>query len=185
MDDSGREGLHPPAREGARQDTRLPKVKGTSRASRKSFFSLTALRKTSELSRRIKEAERAVTRLVTEEFADSPDASPTNGNHDHNHGHRAEDSEAQRREGVTQDAGSDDDETDDEEELRSVDALEDQFQDLEEEVATLVADVHDLALYTKLNITGFMKILKVRQRHTAYALRVWLVPFLNASFTET
>ena len=27
---------------------------------------------------------------------------------------------------------------------------------------TLVADVHDLALYTKLNITGFMKILKVR-----------------------
>lgn len=43
----------------------------------------------------------------------------------------------------------------------SVDALEDQFLSLEEEVATLVADVHDLALYTKLNITGFMKILKV------------------------
>jgi SPX domain protein involved in polyphosphate accumulation len=30
-------------------------------------------------------------------------------------------------------------------------------------VATLVADVHDLALFTKLNITGFMKILKVRR----------------------
>lgn len=44
----------------------------------------------------------------------------------------------------------------------SIDALEDQFVALEEEVATLVADVHDLALYTKLNITGFMKILKVR-----------------------
>ena len=28
------------------------------------------------------------------------------------------------------------------------------------QVATLVADVHDLALFTKLNITGFMKILK-------------------------
>ena len=68
---------------------------------------------------------------------------------------------------VPSDAGSDDDDTDDEdEELRSVDALEDQFQDLEEEVATLVADVHDLALYTKLNITGFMKILKVRPRHS-------------------
>lgn len=43
-----------------------------------------------------------------------------------------------------------------------MDALEDRFVALEEEVATLVADVHDLALYTKLNITGFMKILKVR-----------------------
>ncbi len=43
-----------------------------------------------------------------------------------------------------------------------MDALEDRFMALEEEVATLVADVHDLALYTKLNITGFMKILKVR-----------------------
>jgi hypothetical protein len=46
--------------------------------------------------------------------------------------------------------------------LQSIDALEEQFHLLEEEVATLVADVHDLALYTKLNITGFMKILKVR-----------------------
>lgn len=44
----------------------------------------------------------------------------------------------------------------------SYDALEDRFHGLEEEVAILVADVHDLALYTKLNITGFMKILKVR-----------------------
>lgn len=63
----------------------------------------------------------------------------------------------------SQDAGSDDDDTDsDDDDALSVDALEDQFQLLEEEVATLVADVHDLALYTKLNITGFMKILKVR-----------------------
>lgn len=43
----------------------------------------------------------------------------------------------------------------------SIGGLEDRFHDLEEEVATLVADVHDLALFTKLNITGFMKILKV------------------------
>ena len=52
-------------------------------------------------------------------------------------------------------------EDDDEDDALSVDALEDQFMLLEEEVATLVADVHDLALYTKLNIPGFMKILKV------------------------
>lgn len=74
------------------------------------------------------------------------------------------------RAGVTQDAGSDDDDTDDEldsEDLHSVDALEDQFLLLEEEVANLVADVHDLALYTKLNITGFMKILKVRHEFMA------------------
>jgi SPX domain protein involved in polyphosphate accumulation len=38
--------------------------------------------------------------------------------------------------------------------------LEERFHGLEEDVAILVADVHDLALYTKLNITGFMKILK-------------------------
>ena len=70
----------------------------------------------------------------------------------------------QRRESVTQDAGSDDDDDmDDDDDDMSEDALEDQFLLLEEEVATLVADVHDLALYTKLNITGFMKILKVRR----------------------
>lgn len=43
----------------------------------------------------------------------------------------------------------------------SLDGFEDRFHALEGEVANLVADVHDLALYTKLNITGFMKILKV------------------------
>jgi SPX domain protein involved in polyphosphate accumulation len=31
---------------------------------------------------------------------------------------------------------------------------------LEEEVSVLVADVHDLALFTKLNFTGFVKIVK-------------------------
>ena len=57
------------------------------------------------------------------------------------------------------DEGSDDD--GDLEDMDSFEELEDLFHSLEEEVATLVADVHDLALYTKLNITGFLKILKV------------------------
>jgi len=49
------------------------------------------------------------------------------------------------------DAGSDDDDDDDLQfDLGSSEALEDQFRRLEEEVATLVADVHDLALYTKV-----------------------------------
>ncbi|EPT01373.1 hypothetical protein FOMPIDRAFT_124628 [Fomitopsis schrenkii] len=108
--------------------------------------------KTSELSRRIKDAERAVKRLVASEPNDAqhPVASSSSDPEGH-----------QREPSAVQDAGSDDDDTDDEGSAdMSVDALEDQFLSLEEEVATLVADVHDLALYTKLNITGFMKILK-------------------------
>lgn len=57
------------------------------------------------------------------------------------------------------DAGSDDDDDDDHSTM-SVDAVEERFRELEEEVATLVADVHDLALFTKLNFTGFVKIVK-------------------------
>ncbi|KAI0072756.1 SPX-domain-containing protein [Panus rudis PR-1116 ss-1] len=106
--------------------------------------------KTSELSRRIKDAEKAVKRLVREGYVSG--GSEAQGEH--------ADAEAQQRPSDAQDAGSDDDDETDEEDVQSVDALEDQFLLLEEEVATLVADVHDLALYTKLNITGFMKILK-------------------------
>ncbi|KAI0925881.1 hypothetical protein AcW1_008195 [Taiwanofungus camphoratus] len=119
--------------------------------------------KTSELSSRIKDAERAVKRLVTTEYVD---------------GHHADastptDPEAgqQRQPTVDQDAGSDDDDSDDDDDAMSVDALEDQFLLLEEEVATLVADVHDLALYTKLNITGFMKILKKHDKQTNRSLK--------------
>ena len=113
---------------------------------------------TSELSRRIREAEKDVQRLVTEDF-------PTDGSHEHEHTSSPTDPESQQHDPYGQDGGSDDD-SDDEDgghtESESFDALEDRVHDLEEEVATLVADVHDLALYTKLNITGFMKILKVR-----------------------
>ncbi|KAF9007573.1 VTC domain-containing protein [Cyathus striatus] len=107
--------------------------------------------KTLELSRRIREAEKEVHHLVAEEHEDQHDQ----GNEDHN-----DTDPEQRRPAYTQDEGSDDDlrETDTDE---SFDALEERFHGLEEEVAILVADVHDLALYTKLNITGFMKILKV------------------------
>jgi hypothetical protein len=109
-----------------------------------------------------------VKKLVSEEFVTTP--SPTRR---YGLAHPApdrEDPEAHReRETLHQDGGSDDDDTDeegttltDDESTQSLDALEEQFRFLEEEVATLVADVHDLALYTKLNITGFMKILKVR-----------------------
>ncbi|KAI0701211.1 SPX-domain-containing protein [Cytidiella melzeri] len=132
--------------------------------------------KTSELSRRIKDAEKAVKRLVSEE--DPGEASVTDGpsaSNGQGHKRHSADPEAQQRaHGVHQDAGSDDDDSEDgsdSEDLHSVDALEDQFMALEEEVATLVADVHDLALYTKLNITGFMKILKKHDKQTRRPLK--------------
>ena len=123
---------------------------------------------TSELSRRIKEAEKSVKRLVSEEYTaegqdGNNDTSSAGGQAHAENAAASVDPEQQRRiSRVTQDAGSDDDDSDDDASLHSLDALEDEFTLLEEEVATLVADVHDLALYTKLNITGFMKILKVR-----------------------
>jgi SPX domain protein involved in polyphosphate accumulation len=63
----------------------------------------------------------------------------------------------------------DDDEDDDDDDRHHADdddamseaSYDEKFKELEEEVATLVADVHDLALYTKLNFTGFVKIVKV------------------------
>jgi len=96
-----------------------------------------------------------VKRLVEEELSDDqPKASSD------------PEGQQQQQDPYAQDEGSDDDLSDDEGEHseESYDALEERFHGLEEEVAILVADVHDLALYTKLNITGFMKILKVGSR---------------------
>ncbi|KIK66590.1 hypothetical protein GYMLUDRAFT_93380 [Collybiopsis luxurians FD-317 M1] len=138
--------------------------------------------KTSELSRRIADAERDVKVLVyeDEQHRSSP-ASPTSPTTQH-HTHTAEhgqDPEAQhdqpREPEHAYDEGSDDD-LDDDEEVHSLDALEERFHLLEEEVANLVADVHDLALYTKLNITGFMKILKKHDKQTSFVLKPVFIP---------
>lgn len=59
------------------------------------------------------------------------------------------------------DGGSDDEDDDgDSDSGMSNGSIEERFRELEEEVAVLVADVHDLALFTKLNFTGFVKIVK-------------------------
>ena len=122
-----------------------------------------------ELSHRIREAENSVRALVEVE------AEVTAQGHGHGHGsHHANgsssrathDTEAQEAHGNDVDEGSDDDdESVDHGDEHSLDEIEERFHLLEEEVANLVADVHDLALYTKLNVTGFMKILKVRRSH--------------------
>jgi len=102
------------------------------------------------LAVRIQDAEKNVQRLVTEDD-------------DHNHSRQSTgDPEVQQRQHDVygHDGGSDDDLDDDETE-ESFDALEERFHGFEGEVATLVAEVHDITLFSKLNITGFMKILKV------------------------
>ncbi|TFY73868.1 hypothetical protein EWM64_g10144, partial [Hericium alpestre] len=121
--------------------------------------------KTAELSARIKAAEKQVKRLVAEDYmSEGPNMTLR-------HPHRAAaqpatdaEAEAQERtEDVAQDAGRHG--YSERRRARGAVSL------LEEEVATLVADVHDLALYTKLNITGFMKILKKHDKRTNSPLK--------------
>lgn len=66
------------------------------------------------------------------------------------------------------DVGTDDEfdsDTDD------TDAYEERFLELEERLAVIIADVHDLALFTKLNYTGFHKIVKKHDKQTGRLLR--------------
>ncbi|KAI5983398.1 SPX-domain-containing protein [Pisolithus albus] len=115
--------------------------------------------KTTELSNRIRDAERNVRRLVAQLETAKPASEPSTDPESHD----------SRPSDYGPDEGSDDD--GDLEEADSFEELEDLFHGLEEEVATLVADVHDLALYTKLNITGFLKILKKHDKQTNFRLK--------------
>jgi len=121
-----------------------------------------------ELSHRIREAENAVKVLVEEEAELTAQGHGHGSRHASGSSSRAtHDTEAQEAHGNDADEGSDDDDesVDHGDDSHSMDEIEEHFHLLEEEVANLVADVHDLALYTKLNVTGFMKILKVRALH--------------------
>ncbi|KAJ7019832.1 VTC domain-containing protein [Mycena alexandri] len=118
--------------------------------------------KTAELSRRIRDAEKDVKRLVAEDAQE---------NRRRERPQSSADPETQLRDDNYALDGGSDDESDSDGEAESLDALEERFHGLEEEVANLVADVHDLALYTKLNITGFMKILKKHDKQTNLALK--------------
>ncbi|KAJ7745737.1 VTC domain-containing protein [Mycena metata] len=117
--------------------------------------------KTTELSQRIRDAEKDVKRLVAEDAQeDGRRERPSSA-----------DPETQLRDNDYALDGGSDDESESDEDDESLDALEERFHGLEEEVANLVADVHDLALYTKLNITGFMKILKKHDKQTNLHLK--------------
>lgn len=58
--------------------------------------------------------------------------------------------------------------------------LEQDFDELEEELSDIIADVHDLAKFTRLNYTGFQKILKKHDKSTKFTLKPVFQVRLNA-----
>jgi SPX domain protein involved in polyphosphate accumulation len=57
---------------------------------------------------------------------------------------------------------------------------EQQYEDLEEELSDIIADVHDLAKFTRLNYTGFQKIIKKHDKVTGWTLKPIFAVRLNA-----
>lgn len=89
---------------------------------------------------------------------------------------------------ATDDVGTDDEFDSDDEGTGDWDA---QFVELEERLAVIIADVHDLALFTKLNYTGFLKIVKKHDKQTGRPLRREFVqhyltsrPFYKENYDE-
>jgi len=137
--------------------------------------------KVSELTGRIEQVNTEVNQLL---------AARTAAEQSHEHGHGAhhqggsssqrgsteaptgsDEHHGQHREVMYQarhNAGSDDEFDSDSDET---DHFEERFQDLEEQLANVIADVHDLALFTKLNYTGFLKIVKKHDKQTGRLLR--------------
>lgn len=57
---------------------------------------------------------------------------------------------------------------------------EQDFEDLEDELSDIIADVHDLAKFTRLNYTGFQKIVKKHDKSTKFTLKPIFQVRLNA-----
>lgn len=91
---------------------------------------------------------------------------PHHHHHHHHHDHQGPHRDAMYE--ARDNAGSDDEFDSDNDES---DAQEEHFLDLEEQLASIIADVHDLALFTKLNYTGFLKIVKKHDKQTGRLLR--------------
>ncbi|GAA5985004.1 hypothetical protein JCM10908_002485 [Rhodotorula pacifica] len=76
--------------------------------------------------------------------------------------------------------GADDDDDDDSFSDTSNDEFEDRFVDLEEDLANVIADVHDLGHFSHLNYTGFVKIVKKHDKRTGFTLKgVFMRDFLE------
>ncbi|KAK6454981.1 polyphosphate synthetase protein [Scheffersomyces xylosifermentans] len=57
---------------------------------------------------------------------------------------------------------------------------EQDFEDLEQELSDIIADVHDLAKFTRLNYTGFQKIIKKHDKTTKFNLKPIFQARLNS-----
>ena len=121
--------------------------------------------KADELMKKIVSLEREVKGLVRKAGMEEDEDEGGNGDREDDDDRERTPGDVERHEVSMRDddAGSDDDDDDEDgasDSGISFDAVEECFRELEEEVAVLVADVHDLALFTKLNFTGFIKIIK-------------------------
>ncbi|CAG8542448.1 11378_t:CDS:2 [Ambispora leptoticha] len=63
--------------------------------------------------------------------------------------------------------------------MQSKTANEDAYIALEEELSLIIADVHDLAKFTRLNYTGFLKIIKKHDKQTKWVLKPMYLARLN------
>ncbi|KAG9298222.1 hypothetical protein G9A89_002710 [Geosiphon pyriformis] len=59
-------------------------------------------------------------------------------------------------------------------------AEEEEFIALEQELSMIIADVHDLAKFTRLNYTGFLKIIKKHDKQTKWVLKPMYLARLNS-----
>lgn len=64
--------------------------------------------------------------------------------------------------------------------LEDLQYFEQDFQDLEDELSDIIADVHDLNTFTRLNYIGFQKILKKHDKLTKFILKPIFQARLNA-----
>lgn len=136
--------------------------------------------KVSELTGRIEQVNTEVNQLLAARSAAEQNHGPSHGEHQgagpsqqgaSETAASQEEAHGQHREVLYQarhNAGSDDEFDSDSDETHH---FEERFQDLEEQLANVIADVHDLALFTKLNYTGFLKIVKKHDKQTGRLLR--------------
>lgn len=130
-----------------------------------------------ELTDRIKQAQAEVHLLVSSRNSSSTSL-PNQASEDERDGEQPEDQAAasgqrqnqgeRRHIHAADNVGSDDEFDSDTEDSE---LYEERFVELEERLAVIIADVHDLALFTKLNYTGFHKIVKKHDKQTDRLLR--------------
>lgn len=121
--------------------------------------------KVDELANRILISEQIVNNFITSSRSPSP-SSQHNQNKDNKDNSKSVDSDDDDSE-----SGKSNQHPDDDSSGYDLNQFEDRFKELEDDLAVLVADVYDLANYTKLNYTGFIKIVKKHDKQTGYKLR--------------